>query len=162
MQRILDGKSYHWNGQAWLDSDFLRVPERLAHELTDRFLDELLRPEQDDWMEKAVNLRRRGTDLQNRATLRLVARACRNRLAMNPDELPTIAILSSALRHLGQSNQAEEVTRSYLDGAILTSRAAALCDLGRWHEAEETVKLALRHGGGRHALQVRWRMQSYG
>lgn len=161
MQRILDGKPYHWNGQAWLDSDYLRVPERLAHELTDRFLDELLRPDQDDWMEKAVNLRRRGTDLQNRATLRLVARACRNRLAMNPDELPTIAILSSALRHLGQSNQAEEVTRSYLDGAILTSRAAALCDLGRWHEAEETVKLALRHGGGRHALQVRWRMQSH-
>jgi hypothetical protein len=162
MKRILEGKSYHWNGQAWLDADYLRVPERLAQELSDHFLDEWLQPDQDNWMEKAVNLRRRGADLENRATLRLVARACRNRLAANPDELATIAILSSALRHLGQPNQAEEVTRAYLDAAILTSRAAALCDLGRWHEAEETVKLALRHGGGRHALQVRWRIQARG
>ncbi|MBX3167759.1 MAG: hypothetical protein KF760_10125 [Candidatus Eremiobacteraeota bacterium] len=160
MQRIYQNRIYHWNGKVWLDRDFLQVPEKLAGELSAHYLDELLDPGRPDWMETIVHLRRAGEDLANRATLRLVARACRARLAVRPDESPTVALLSSALRHLGQPARAEEVTRAYLDPAVLTSRAAALCDLGLWEEAKKTVALALRHGGGKHALQVRGRIHA--
>ncbi len=160
MQRIYQNRTYRWNGKVWLDSDFLQVPERLAGELSAHYLDELLNPGRADWMDTIVHLRRAGEGAANRDTLRLVARACRARLAVTPDELPTIAMLSSALRHLGQTAQAEEVTRAYVDGAILTSRAAALCDLRRWEEAEKTIQLALRCGGGKHALAVRGRIHA--
>lgn len=160
MRRIDHNKNYRWNGKAWLDQDYLQVPEKLANELSARFLDDLLDPAQPDWMDMVVHLRRAGEDLANQSTLHLVARACRARLAASPDELPTIALLSSALRHLGQPDQAEEVTRAYVNPAVLTSRAAALCDLSRWEEAEKTVQLALRCGGGAHALQVRGRIHA--
>ena len=181
MQRIYQNRTYRWNGKVWLDSDFLQVPEKLAGELSAHYLDELLESGRPDWMDSMVHLRRAGEDAANRNTLRLVTRACRARLAVTPDELPTIALLSSALRQLGQPAQAEEVTRAYLNGAVLTSRAAALCDLRRWEEAEKTIQLALRRasppyrkfaqqtpefclsktpGGGKHAMAVRGRIHA--
>lgn len=158
MQREFQGQSYRWSGKVWLDQHFLEVPQKLADDLNEHFLTDLLDPDRSDWMDLAVTLRRAGTDLQNRSTLGLVARACRMRLNHNPRDQATRAILSSALRHLGQPLQAEEVTRNWTDPAVLTSRAAALCDLGRWNEAQAAVKLALRCGAGEYAKQVQYRI----
>jgi len=161
MQLCYQDQNYRWNGKVWLDQHFFQVSQKLADELTDRFLHELVDPTHPHWIEQVSQLGRAGKDLDNRSTLRLVARACRARLQRYPEEAAAVAILSSALRQLGQSAQAEEVTRHWLNPAVLTSRSAALCDLGRWQEALSTVQLALRSGAGAHALEVRQRIVTY-
>jgi tetratricopeptide (TPR) repeat protein len=68
-------------------------------------------------------------------------------LVAEPQNCFAIARLSSILRARGLPQQALEVTAQVPQGdqthPVLTSRAAALCDLERWPEADQTIRRAL-------------------
>lgn len=57
------------------------------------------------------------------------------------------AMLCSALRQLGDADQALEETDPYADmpyAPLMASRAAALCDIGRWEDAQALATAARR------------------
>lgn len=163
MQVIMEGRSYRWNGKVWLDQDCLQVPEVLAARLCDRFLVDLIDPARSGWAERCGELRQ-GLEEASKATLGLVERACRRRLAECGGDATAATILSSCLRQLGQPRQALAATDALAhlnEPVLLTTRAAALCDLGRWPEAEKAISRALCLGGGDHARAVRFRIVAY-
>ena len=79
-------------------------------------------------------------------------------LLAEPQNCFAIARLSSILRAKGQPRQAIEVTGRIPEGAqthpILTSRAAALCDLELWPEADKIIRRALGRLSGRPKLEA--------
>lgn len=163
LQVTLEDQTYRWNGKVWLDSDYLQVPEKLAILLSDRFLMDLIDLSQPGWASQCSRLRQ-GMEQASAATLTLVERACRRRLRDDPNDLAAATILCSCLRQLGQSRQAVAVTEPMAhrnEPVLLTTRAAALCDAGRWSEAEATISRAMALGGGDHARQVRFRIVAY-
>jgi tetratricopeptide (TPR) repeat protein len=66
---------------------------------------------------------------------------------LEPQNGFAVARASSILRAKGQPEKALHMTKRVPDreqgAAVLTTRAAALCDLGRWHEALTVVRRAL-------------------
>jgi tetratricopeptide (TPR) repeat protein len=68
-------------------------------------------------------------------------------LVLEPQNGFAIARASSILRAKGQPEKALDVTNQLPESkqghAVLTTRAAALCDLGRWPEALRVVRRAL-------------------
>jgi hypothetical protein len=59
-------------------------------------------------------------------------------LNVNPENATAAAILSSILREKGRARTALALADRFQDSGdayVLTSRSAALCDLGRWDEA---------------------------
>lgn len=99
---------------------------------------------------------------QTGRALRLVKRAFKTR----PDDPGIAAVLSSVLRKMGHPNQALEVTDRFKGSRyqpVLTSRAAALCDLERWDEALRQIRQVTAIGQGRgsaEALNVRSRIKA--
>src|ERR1043166_901190 len=80
--------------------------------------------------------------------LKLAEEVTQHALVAEPRNPYTIALLSSVFRNQGQAQKAVEVT-NHLPGtcqtaAVLTSRSAALCDLGMSAEAERTIRKVLR------------------
>jgi len=62
-----------------------------------------------------------------------------------PEDPAALSVLCSSLRKLGKPEEALERTKDYKyhNAALLTSRAAAMCDLGLWKEAKHEVCIAL-------------------
>ena len=97
-------------------------------------------------------------------------RLCKRALEFEPDDASTAAVLSSILRARSLPDEALTVTEPFARGsnvALLTTRAAALLDLGRADEARtlagRAYAIAKTRGGstsGLHALYER--LQSEG
>ena len=71
--------------------------------------------------------------------------------------------LSSVLRDQGQFEEAVRTTEPFLarpSGALLTTRAAALCDLQRWEQARETLRRAIAIERSPEALAVLARIRA--
>jgi len=66
-------------------------------------------------------------------------------LPKNPGDSATLSVLCSLLRKIGKPQEALEKTKnySYPSAPLLTSRAAAMCDLELWKEAKHEVGRAL-------------------
>lgn len=149
-----DGSTYEWNGSAWVDvATHLRAAagaELRAIEAAIAGFDALL--------SAAMNAKAAG-DFP-RAD-RLLARA----LAIRPAHEGALCVLCS-LRRLQQDPErgleetaAVGATSRY--APLLTSRAAALCDLGRWEEAGRQIEVVLAMGNvSDEALAVVKRIQS--
>jgi tetratricopeptide (TPR) repeat protein len=79
-------------------------------------------------------------------------------LSAEPKNCFAIARLSSILRSKGQPRQALAATCRIPEGSqthpVLTSRAAALCDLDRWQEADEIIRRALGRLRGRPKVEA--------
>jgi hypothetical protein len=78
--------------------------------------------------------------------------------------LPAAAMLSSAARAQGHPEEALEATDAYAEDEyvpLMTSRAAAMCDLGRWEEARNLATRAMQLGASDqvHSLLERIELQ---
>lgn len=141
----LDGKSYTWTGAEWYETDtFLTPPLTIVRTLNARLTQRLARQDAtisdlDVLLERASTAR---DALQHERAEKLVRRALR----LSPGNPGALAILCSVLRARGLPQQALDETEAFRAMSyppLLTSRAAALCDLGRWEEAKREVGRAL-------------------
>jgi tetratricopeptide (TPR) repeat protein len=158
----LDGKEYVWTGSYWHDAKSFVEPS------TDKIrqLNELLKDELAKDDAKITNLsillerasKARKTLQYHRAED--IARKC---LELEPGNSAALAVLCAALRAMGLPQQALDETDDYSDISsppLLTSRAAALCDLERWEEAKKTVGRALAISESAEAFSVMRRIKA--
>jgi len=129
---------YIWDGERWVDAKTYMVPPAsVIHRLNDLLSDELEAEDNsisniNELMDRAKKAR---DALQWRRSHNLLNRI----FTIRPDYLPALAVLCSLFRKQGRANEAVEKTESYKSsdyGPLMTSRAAALCDIGKWKEAK--------------------------
>ena len=87
----------------------------------------------------------------------------RRALRLSPGNRAALAVLCSILRARRRPQQALDETEEFQWTAyppLLTSRAAALCDLNRWEEAKQEIGRALASGGSEEAFNVVHRIKA--
>ncbi|HET6498019.1 MAG TPA: hypothetical protein VFH17_03090 [Coriobacteriia bacterium] len=148
----LNGRSYSFDGRGWVGPDCLRPPaaaivelNRLAAAQFSDDDDQTVGYEQ--LMDSAVALRDAG---QLERALRLARRA----MAARPDDAAPAAVTCSVLRAMGRPKEALLVADDLVGQGsayrpLLTSRAAALADLGLWEDALRQIRQVIAIGGGR-------------
>lgn len=161
----LDGKSYTWNGNGWCGPDNAVPPKIIVDTLNRRIatqleIEDLEIADADELIKVARDAQKAGQ--KNRA-LNLASRAYQ----LQPSA-GTAAVYCSYLRSCNKPAEALEVADRFSKDRyppILTSRAAALCDLERWEEGLKQIRqvLAICHASGKdagEALSVFGRIKS--
>ncbi len=158
----LDGKKYVWTGESWYEAEkFLKPPEVIVRRLS-RLLTRKLEQEDANISDVRILLQRAGkarTALQYHRAEGL-ARQC---LKLDPGSQAALAVLCAVLRARGQPERALRETDAYggtTHAPLLTSRAAALCDLKRWEEARRVISRALAIGESEEAFGVMHRIEA--
>lgn len=152
----LEGKSYVWNGSAWYEATtFLKPPIMIIAKLNNCLSDTL--EEKDENLADIHLLIERAVNARNWLQYSRSEKLARRILKLEPSSQPALAILCAALRARGFPQEALAETDDYKGlpyPALLTSRAAALCDLGRWEEAKKTVGRSLAISNSEEAHSV--------
>lgn len=148
-QRVqFDGRCYAWAQGSWYDTEtFLKPPQSLVHKLN-ALLMPLLEKE-DEQIRSSNELLQRAQQARDSMQYVRAEELTRRAVDLSPDNLGAFAVLSSCLRARGHPEQALDETECVKSGSyppLLNSRAAALCDLGRWEEAKKVVAHALAIG----------------
>jgi hypothetical protein len=156
-EMVWEGRRYFLSPQGFYDAHtFLKPPEAIHQHLKAAYAREL---EIVSRTEKSVPLLLKHSRLaKDLGYLDLAEKITEQALLAEPRSCFAIARLSSILRAKGQARQALAVTDRIHAGQqthhILTSRAAALCDLDRWSEADRTIRRALCQLSGRPRLEA--------
>lgn len=140
----VEGKKYLWTGRAWTDSRFLRPPARIRAQLMRRLIQHL-RELPDERLDRALVLDAARTCLEA-GHLRDAESLARRVLRADPRCTEAAILTARALRAGGEPEAALEVTEPFTrrrNAELFTVRAAALCDLGRWQEADRAVRRAV-------------------
>ena len=140
-----DGKNYTWNGDRWFDSQTFLTP---CKETQRRLNDELriVLAEEDALEQDPYKLVHMASSARDALQYDRAEELCHRAIHLDPHSKAPYSVLSSTLRARGDACHAVAVTEPYKncnDPILLTTRAAALCDLGRWKEAKRTVGRAL-------------------
>lgn len=150
IQAELNGENFIWTDAGWCNaSTFMAPPSTITTQLDFKYL--TLLEEQD----KEISDRE---ELLNRSTRALIAKQFRRAWKIllriwNESEQEDFAVLSKMSSLLRESNRPQEalnITEEYKDkrySAIITSRAAAMCDLYQWEDAKKEIGRALAIGG---------------
>lgn len=168
VQRVVEyeGKRYVYNGKSWRgESDFMNPPSGIIPHLNALIADQLA--EDDDAITNPHDMIERASELRDmpghlERSLRLAQRAH----DMNPEDPGVACVLSSILRRKNRWDEAISVTDrvAHISHApMLTSRAAAYCDLKQWPEALQCIRKALAISKGKdngEALSVWQRIKS--
>jgi len=157
-----NGKSYRWTGKIWQDSsNFTSPPTNIV-----RRLNFLLAQEIQTDIASITSLEILLTEADNSFDTNLDDLALlyiRQALKQNPTHLGARAKLSKVLRNKGQPQQALHETDAFKRESyapLITSRAAALCDLHRWEEAKREIARVLAMGGSEAAWSVYYRIKA--
>jgi len=152
-----EGRRYFLSPQGFYDAQtFLKPPEAVHQHLKAAYAREL---EIIFHTERNVPFLLKHSRLaKDLGHLDLAEKITEQALIAEPQNCFAIARLSSILRAKGQPRQALEVAGRIPEGAqthpILTSRAAALCDLELWPEADKIIRRALGRLRGRPKLEA--------
>jgi tetratricopeptide (TPR) repeat protein len=162
MEIELDGKRYRRNGSSWYEAKtFLTPPLTIVRQL-DRLLDHS--PSRKELgLTDVEELLRRAHDASLSGLHGRVEALARRALKVEPGHLGALAVLSSALRAQGRARQALKETEPWSRnsyGPLLTSRAAALCDIGQWAEAKRVIGRVLAMGPTDEAWSVMRRIKA--
>ena len=163
MQRIieLDGKKYIWNGIHWLDEGRLKPPETIVRKLNAR--SSLYFAQEDELIADVDALVSRAKKARDNLQHLRAEKLAHQILKIEPANDSGLAILCASFRDRGLPKRALSETESYRstnNPALLTSRAAAYCDLGMWEQAKQTVDKALSLKKNREAFSVVRRIKS--
>jgi tetratricopeptide (TPR) repeat protein len=141
-----EGRKYFLSPQGFYDAQtFLKPPEAIHQHLKAVYARDLELVVQ---AERNVPLLLKHSGMAKQlGYLDLAQKITEQALLAEPQNNYAIARLSSILRLQGQPQQALQVTGRIPEGKqthqILTSRAAALCDLELWLEADKVIRRAL-------------------
>lgn len=145
----LEGKGYIWDGSAWCELEtFLRPPGAVVSKLNRQIQDQLT--QSDEAATDFQELLSRAKIARDAKQLQRSERLLRRALTIKPDHRGVLAILCSLLRDRGASERALAETHAFRDLSyppLLTSRAAAYCDLGQWEEAKREIARVLAMPG---------------
>ena len=163
MARIveLDGKKYIWNGKQWLDEHFLIPPETVIQKLNIKSSSYFA--EEDELIKDVYALISRAKKARSNKQHIRAEKLAQKILEIDPNNHSGLAILCASLRERGMPERALSETERYAfteNPALLTSRAAAYCDLGRWEEAKITIGRALAIKASSEAFSVVRRIKS--
>jgi tetratricopeptide (TPR) repeat protein len=146
-----EGRTYSWTGKRWIDIEtFTCPPIKTKNKLNAVLLSRL--KEEDEKITDLQELLDRATDARAQRQYSRAEGLARKALQLSPSDLRAVAILSSCLRSLGKPEEALKESASYKAEnypPLITTRAAALCDLGRWEDAKmeisRTLLIAKKH-----------------
>jgi hypothetical protein len=150
------GRSYVWDGREWYGAEDYTIPPRSVTMRLDDLLAERLVAEEEtltDWNELLRRAKRARDRLQYKRAERLARRAH----SLRPKDVRIASVLCSVLREACKPQESLELADRFLDNGyapLLTSRAAALCDLGRWAEALKQIRAVLADGKSEPAQAV--------
>lgn len=156
------GVQYTWTGESWYETKtFVRPCQALTRELNRELSGYLVI--EDLKCNDPQQLRRMASKARDAMQYQRAEKLAQKALKLRPGDLPTLTVLSSIYRAEGKPQKAVDITESYQFAnscALLTTRAAALCDLGRWHEAKKTISRAIAIRNSGEALNVRARIKA--
>ena len=157
----LNGTSYTWTGQDWIESKtFIRPPEIIIRELN-RALSGTL-ADTDNNVKDVDEILQRASNARDLNQYDRAEQLARRALQLSPDNPGALAVLCSVLRARGRAREALRETDPYRHLSyppLLTSRAAALCDIGEWTKAKKTIGRVLAMGGNDEAFSVMRRIK---
>jgi predicted Zn-dependent protease len=157
-----EGKDYIWTGTDWCDAETFLTPPLVIVRKLNRLLEQELRSEDTAISDTSILIRRASAArdaLQYDRAEALTRRA----LELSPGNCAALAVLCSVLRAQGRPQQAldeTEVFRQEPHPPLLTSRAAAFCDLKRWKEAKQEIGRALAIEKSEEAFNVVHRIKA--
>lgn len=158
----LDGQTFVWNGSTWYGASDYTIPSfsvalRLREAVKQQFgSDDCLVSDPEELLARA----KQALVLNDRARAERLARQVLDRY---PAHEGYAAAISGILRELDKSEEALLVTGRFATvnyRPVLTSRAAALCDLGRWEEGLATLEKAMVLGSDEHTELVLCRIRA--
>ena len=141
----LEGVRYVWTGTRWYGANDHITPPLMIIAQLNALIADLVR-EEDDAITDPDELLWQAKDAQEVGQLPRALRLAQRAYAARPGHAGTAAVLSSVLRDLHRPKEAWAVADCFTSSnypPILTSRAAALCDLGRWEEALRQTRQVL-------------------
>jgi hypothetical protein len=149
------GILYTWNEKCWVGPDHIKPPEIIITKLNRKLKIYLLR--EDQKIADTSVLAQRTKIARENSDYARAERIARRILQLEPNHQFGIAILCATLRGMGMPQRALDETDLYKftkNPALLTSRAAAFCDLGNWEKAKKTIAMALAIAKGDQAFSV--------
>ena len=161
----LGGKTYVWTGSRWYGKRDFRTPPVDVVNRLNKLIEGQLETQDakltdpEDMVRLAQSAREHG---QLRRSIRLLEMA----MAARPGHLGAATVLCSALRQDSRPSDALACTARFATvdyQPLLTSRAAAMCDLGEWENAYRAIGRVIAMSGGRssqEALNVRSRIKA--
>jgi hypothetical protein len=159
----LDGRSFAWDGDNWFGLDDYSLPPATIAARLDALLVQRLCQE-DDALTDRRELLRRARDARSRRQYRRAERIVQRLAEREPDSPLLASLLCSILRESGRASEAVALADMFPGSdcaPLLTSRAAALCDLDRWAEALQQIRQVLARGRCVEAEAVHSRIQRY-
>jgi hypothetical protein len=132
-----DNQTYSWTGKRWVDIEtFTSPPAVVVDQLNALLLPILL--EEDDKISNVQQLLERAKEARDQKQHTRTETLARKILHLAPGNFGAMAILCSCLRAVGKPEEALKASESHKMveyPPIILTRAAALCDLGRWEAA---------------------------
>lgn len=151
----LDGETYTWDGRGWVDSSFLRPPSSILSKLNALIEDGL--KEEDATISDEHELLVRARTARAAGQYDRAEQIVRRVLNVDPSNLSVLSVLSAILREKRLPDKAIEETDPFKNSnhaALLTSRAAAFCDLERWEDAKKQIGRVLAIKSSEEAFNV--------
>ena len=140
----LNRETYTWDGKGWCDEYYVTPPKVIVQQLND-LLAAQLRADDSAITDKYELLNRARFARENGQYVRAI-RLARRALQIEPGDCAAAAVLCATLRARGRSREALRETKMFVKAAnpaLLTSRAAAYCDLRMWEEAKKEIARSL-------------------
>lgn len=157
-----NGKTYLWNGKTWYDMEtYHQPPAGVTRELDAKFPPEST-PE-DTAPENLADLLTAASRAREAGQWIQAERFARRALELAPRNPAAAAVLCAFYRAMRRPWKALSETEAFKDldhGPLLTSRAAAFCDLEKWEEAKRELARALAIETTEHALNVLHRIEA--
>lgn len=153
-----DGDQYGWNGQRWFNrKTHLEPPTAVSSKLSSLVAKQ--RRTRDKEIVDVDALLRKARKALNQGDIQRAIKLARQAYEQRPQHSGTVATLCRVLRTANRSREAVAVANNFLGSdyyPILTSRAAALCDLNRWDDALKQIRqvFAIRLRSGRSSSTV--------
>lgn len=134
----LEGRTFSWTGKTWVDVEtFTNPPAVTINQLNAILLSRL--KEEDEKIADIDQLISRAKDAKTQTQYGRAEGLARRALQISPGNLWAVTVLCSCLRALGRPEEVLRESAPYkkeIFPPMITTRAAALCDLERWEEAK--------------------------
>jgi len=141
----LEGRTYSWTGNRWIDIDTFNSPPAITVKALDAILLSRLK-EEDERVTDLQQLLDRARDAKAQTQYSRAEGLARRTLQLYPGNLWAVTVLCSCLRTTGKPDEALKESAPYEKESyppLIVTRAAALCDLGRWEEAKIEISRVL-------------------
>lgn len=156
-------QNFVWDGKNWIGRMGRPCQDHQQALIADRFLDKFFDEHGCDWQILSARWAASGMNICHESSLKMLGNAALSRI-QRQDDVRALTLLCQCARNSGKPEVALDLAQRNVhlnDPELLTCQAAALCDLGRWREADWFVQRAIQLGGNQPAKQVRFRILAF-